>query len=83
MYLMSEASVGHAHNFVLERPSGRESEGVCSCGERRSFLNYIDDSVWASMESESGRTGFGFRGRRDRRAKEQERRLNNDWGGGW
>ena len=45
------------HHWVIERPSGPVSKGVCQrCGEERDFQNYIEGS-WGndiSLESLSG-----------------------------
>jgi hypothetical protein len=35
------------HHWLIERPSGPTSKGVCRiCGEERQFQNYIESSSW-------------------------------------
>ncbi len=48
---------GCQHHWVIDRPAGPVSKGVCrSCGEERDFLNYIEGG-WGgdvSLEQLSG-----------------------------
>ena len=37
------------HHWVIDRPNGPTSRGLCrTCGERRDFLNYSEGSAWGS-----------------------------------
>ena len=37
------------HHWVIDRPAGPVSKGVCGrCGEEREFQNYIEGSGWGN-----------------------------------
>lgn len=58
------------HHWVIDRPTGPVSKGVCQvCGEVREFHNYVDGPPWSydvSLENLSSGscypTGFGAQG---------------------
>ena len=40
---MNNTEITCAHHWVIDRPGGPESEGVCKlCGEKRVFSNSVD-----------------------------------------
>lgn len=63
----------HVHHFKIEAPNGPTSDGVCECGERRTYKNSDREDDGEAHRYESGARGRGApcsicgRGTRDRR----------------
>ena len=63
----------HAHHWVIEAPSGAESNGVCRiCGEQRSFKNAAEQ-YWdrSNQDPDIARVAAS--------APREERRLSDDF----
>lgn len=50
------------HHWVIDRPAGPASAGVCKiCGEHKEFRNYIEGSSWGNDNTSSSlSTGSKF-----------------------